>query len=75
MVGDVVDAVVGHVYDLDAALARRRDVDVVIAGPAAREHAHAVQPRDRLPGETGVVDEDGVGALRRGHDLLRLVPR
>ena len=75
VVGDVVDAVVGHVDDLDSVLPCSDDVDVVVTRATAREDAYSVEPLDRFSREPRVVDEDRVDDPSRVQDVARIVSR
>ena len=69
MVGHVLDAVIRHPSDPDAALGGRVDVDVVIADAVAADDPAAPHPLDDPPRDRLQVDDHGVGIAAGGGDV------
>jgi len=64
VIGDFVNAIIGHVGDADAPLSRGRNIDDVEAGAASDQEAHRRQPLDDLAIERADTDEEDVGVAR-----------
>ena len=63
-------AIIRHVVDGDAALLRRRQVDIVDAKPEAADRLAARELPQQLAGKFCIGDEDGVGVARHGENVV-----
>ncbi len=70
VVGNLVQAIVGHIGDRDPALRRRRNVDVVDAEAETADHLAALELAQQIAGQLGVGDEHRVGVARDRQDVL-----
>ena len=70
VVGHLAHAIVRHVGDGDAALGRRRQVDVVDAEPEAADRLAALELAQEIAGKLGVGDEHRVGVARDRENIV-----
>ncbi len=70
MVRDLFHAVVGDIDDDDAALRRRGEVRRVHTHPIADRDPAAGQPIQDPPGDGRVLEDDGVGIVRKSDELV-----
>jgi len=61
VIGNLLDAVVGHVGHGDARGASCLEVDVVHSDPVARDYLAALEGGDRIRVDRGVGRQDGIG--------------
>src|SRR5262245_50913244 len=70
VVGDFAQAIVRHVSHGDAARRRRRHVDIVDPEPGTPDHLAAVEPGDDGGSDLRIADDDRVGVMRDGDDVV-----
>ncbi len=72
VVGNFIDAVVGHLGDDDAALGGHGNIDVIHSDSKPRNDPAARHLPDHLRGDSSVGGKERIGVLGHSHDRFRL---